>query len=73
MESPSPGSVLRFGEYEFFPERFELRKRGIQLKVQDQPLKVLSVLLEKPGMLVTREEPRGTLWPQDTFVDFETG
>ncbi len=51
----------------------ELRKHGIRIKLQDQPLQVLAMLLERPGDLVTREELRTKLWPADTFVDFDHG
>src|SRR6516164_4662792 len=43
----------------------------MKLKLQGQPIAVLSLLLDRPGELVTREELRQHLWPQDTFVDFE--
>ncbi|HET7840692.1 MAG TPA: winged helix-turn-helix domain-containing protein [Terriglobia bacterium] len=49
----------------------ELRKHGVRIKLQDQPFKVLAMLLERPGELVTREEIRQRLWPADTFVDFD--
>src|SRR5260370_16568664 len=48
----------------------ELRRRGIRVKLQDQPFQILSALLEHPGQIVTREDLRKTLWPGDTFVDF---
>jgi TolB-like protein/DNA-binding winged helix-turn-helix (wHTH) protein/Flp pilus assembly protein TadD len=51
----------------------ELRKHGIRLKLHRQPFQVLSLLLEHPGDVVTREELRHKLWPGDTFVDFDTG
>jgi len=51
----------------------EVRKHGIRLKLHRQPFQVLSLLLEHPGDLVTREELRQKLWPGDTFVDFDTG
>ena len=51
----------------------EVYKRGIRLKLQDQPFQVLAVLLEHAGDVVTREELRQKLWPADTFVDFDTG
>ena len=49
----------------------ELRQRGQKVKLQEQPLQVLAALLERPGELVTREELRSKLWPEDTFVDFD--
>jgi DNA-binding winged helix-turn-helix (wHTH) protein/Tol biopolymer transport system component len=51
----------------------ELRKSGVRLNVQDQPPQVLTLLLERPGELVTRDEIRQELWPSDTFVGFEHG
>jgi DNA-binding winged helix-turn-helix (wHTH) protein/Tol biopolymer transport system component len=62
---------LRFAEFELDRQTAELRKRGVKLKLQGQPITVLSLLLERPGELVTREELRRHLWPDDTFVDFE--
>lgn len=51
----------------------ELRKGGTKLKVQEQPLKILAMLLARPGELVTREQLREGLWSDDTFVDFDRG
>src|SRR5215831_16010149 len=51
----------------------ELRKRGVKVKLQDQPLQVLRMLLDHPGEIVTRDELRQTIWSADTFVDFEQG
>ena len=50
-----------------------MRKSGGRLSLQQQPLQLLAVLLERPGELVTRDELRKRLWPDDTFVDFEHG
>lgn len=65
--------LVRFGVYEADLATGELRKRGIRLKLQDQPFRVLALLLERPGELVTREEMQQKLWPADTFVDFDHG
>ena len=65
--------LVRFGVYELDLRSGELRKSGARLGLQQQPLQLLSVLLEQPGQLVTREELRKRLWPDDTFVDFEHG
>jgi DNA-binding winged helix-turn-helix (wHTH) protein/Tol biopolymer transport system component len=65
--------VIRFGTFEVDPHTGELRKNGLQVKLQDQPFQVLLALLEKPGGVVTREELRAKLWPADTFVDFNHG
>jgi DNA-binding winged helix-turn-helix (wHTH) protein len=51
----------------------ELYKAGHWLRLQEQPFKVLTMLLERPGEIVTREELREQLWPADTFVDFDHG
>ena len=67
------GSVIRFGVFELDARSGELRRSGVLLNLQDQPLKVLECLLERPGELVTREALRQRLWPGDTFVDFEQG
>src|SRR5262252_3494623 len=66
-------SVCRFGVFEFDARNLELRKSGVRLKLQDQPRQVLIQLLEHPRELVSREELRTLLWPENTFVDFETG
>jgi DNA-binding winged helix-turn-helix (wHTH) protein/tetratricopeptide (TPR) repeat protein len=69
----SPSSLVRFGVFELNLESGELRKQGQLLKIDEQPLRVLQCLLQRPGQLVTREELRQRLWPTDTFVDFEHG
>lgn len=61
----------KFDEYEADLKAAELRKNGSRLKLQLQPFQVLVALLERPGDVVTREELRLRLWPQDTFVDFD--
>jgi DNA-binding winged helix-turn-helix (wHTH) protein len=63
----------RFGAFEVDVRSGELHKHGIRLKLQDQPFRVLALLLEHPGEVVTREELREKLWPADTFVDFDNG
>lgn len=69
------GSVCkaRFGPYEVDFRAGELLKNGRRIRLQDQPLQVLAMLLEQPGGVVTRDELRQKLWPTDTFVDFEHG
>src|ERR1700728_762767 len=62
--------VLRFGEFEADLRSRELRKAGVRLKFGGLPFQVLSILLEQPGEVVTREELQKRLWP-DTFVDVE--
>jgi len=63
----------KFDEFEADLRAAELRKGGIRLKLQMQPFQVLVALLERPKEVVTREELRQRLWPQDTFVDFDHG
>ena len=62
-----------FGPYEVDLRSGELRKNGSHVKIQDLPLRLLSVLAGKSGQVVTRDELRSSLWPADTFVDFEDG
>lgn len=63
----------KFDEFEADLRAAELRKNGNRLKLQMQPFQVLVALLERPKEVVTREELRQRLWPQDTFVDFDHG
>jgi DNA-binding winged helix-turn-helix (wHTH) protein len=63
----------KFDEFEADLRAAELRRGGIRLKLQMQPFQVLVALLERPKEVVTREELRQRLWPQDTFVDFDHG
>ena len=64
-------SVQRFGVYEFDPRSGELRKHGLRIRLEGQPLAILRMLLERPRELLTREELQKSLWPADTFVDFD--
>jgi TolB-like protein/DNA-binding winged helix-turn-helix (wHTH) protein/tetratricopeptide (TPR) repeat protein len=70
--APSRGSVC-FGAFEVDFRKGEVRKHGYRLRLQDQPFRILQILLEHPGELVTREEIQRRIWPADTFVDFEKG
>ena len=73
-EIPAPARrPLRFSVFELDPQSGELRKAGVLVGLQEQSLKVLVELLERPGDLVTREQLRQRLWPNGTFVDFEHG
>ncbi len=65
--------ILRFGLYEVDLRTGELRKDGVRIRLQDQPLQVLTMLLRQPGEIVTREQIQRELWPSDTFVDFDHG
>src|SRR5437879_1010656 len=61
----------RFGVFEVDLRAAELRKRGVRIKLQEQPFRILSLLLERPGEIISREELREKLWPAHTFVDFD--
>src|ERR1700722_14942409 len=63
--------VVRFGTYEVCFQSGEVRKAGVRIRVQQQPLKLLEVLLERPGEVVTREELRNRVWPNESFGDFD--
>ena len=73
MEATDRTRRVRFDAFDVDMRSGEVRKHGIRLKLHRQPFEVLSLLLEHPGDLVTREELRQKLWPGDTFVDFDTG
>jgi TolB-like protein/Tfp pilus assembly protein PilF len=62
-----------FGPFELDQAAGELRKNGAKIRLQDQPLQVLQILLEQPGKIVPREELQRRIWPSDTFVDFDHG
>jgi TolB-like protein/DNA-binding winged helix-turn-helix (wHTH) protein/Flp pilus assembly protein TadD len=64
---------LRFGVFELDLRAGELRKHGLRVRLQEQPMQLLAMLLEHPGEVVTREELQKKLWPADTFVDFDHG
>src|SRR5579864_7693618 len=63
----------KFDDFEADLRAAEFRKNGVRLKLQMQPFQVLVALLEKPREVVSREELRLRLWPEDTFVDFDHG
>ena len=74
VNSPRASQVrARFGSFELDLRASELRKHGLRIRLQVQPLQILGMLLERPGEVVTREELRQALWPGDTFVDFDHG
>jgi DNA-binding winged helix-turn-helix (wHTH) protein/Tol biopolymer transport system component len=72
MALASP-TCLRFGNYELDVRAGKLSRDGIPVKIQPQPLRVLSVLLEHPGETVSREELRSRIWGDATFVEFDQG
>ncbi len=69
----SPHRVYRFGRFALDTRSSELRRNGYRVRLQEQPRRILLLLLEHAGDLVTREELQRTLWPADTFVDFDIG
>jgi DNA-binding winged helix-turn-helix (wHTH) protein len=62
-----------FGAYEVDLRTGELRKHGVRIRLQAQPFRVLEILLEHPGAVVTREKLKGKLWPANSFGDFDHG
>ena len=73
MESRPSNAVVRFGTFELHEQAGELLKDGIRIRLQEQPLQILQILLEHPGKVITREELKKRIWPSDTFVDFDHG
>jgi len=63
--------LIRFGVFEVDARSGEVRKAGVRIKVQDQPFKVLLTLLEHPGVVITREDLRARIWPNESFGDFD--
>jgi TolB-like protein/DNA-binding winged helix-turn-helix (wHTH) protein len=73
IESATLPQVIQFGVYELDVRSQELRKQGVRVKLQSQPLQLLQTLLERPGEIVTRNELQKRIWQSDTFVDFDHG
>lgn len=71
MEPLRHTRVVRFGTFEVSFESGEVRKGGLRIKVQQQPMKLLQILLEHPGEVVSREELRNRLWTNESFGDFD--
>ena len=71
--SISPSRVLRFGVFELDIAAGELRRDGLKVKLQNQPVRVLTLLLKRAGEVVPRDDFRQEIWPADTFVDFDRG
>src|ERR1700758_5312181 len=65
-------ATIRFAEFEL-DHSGELRSEGRKIKLQEQPLQILRILIEQPGRVVAREELQKRIWPSDTFVDFDHG
>ena len=74
MSAPASSTDrVQFGVFELDLRAHELRRRGVRVKLQEQPLQVLLILLENPGRLVTRDELRRRIWSADTFIEFDQG
>jgi DNA-binding winged helix-turn-helix (wHTH) protein len=71
MGVPSPARFFRFGAFQLDLRARELRRNGIKVRVPDQSIQVLAMLLEHPGEVVTREEVHQRLWPNGTIVEFD--
>ncbi len=67
------GRVYRFGPFELDPRAGELRKHGIRIGLQEQPLQILTMMLAQPGEAVLRERIQQKLWPNNTMVEFDHG
>jgi DNA-binding winged helix-turn-helix (wHTH) protein len=72
LPNPDP-RIVRFGVFEFDVETGDVWNAGHRMRLQEQPRRVLLMLLARPGDLVSREELRAALWSEDTFVDFDAG
>ena len=70
--SPTQETV-RFGLFELDLRAAQLTRNGTKIRLPQQPLQLLSVLIESPGEIVTREQLRQRLWPSDVFIDFDHG
>jgi eukaryotic-like serine/threonine-protein kinase len=66
-----PSRLFRFGLFEVDLENALLTRKGVRVRLQEQPFRILAMLLERPGQIVTREELRQELWPTGTYVDFD--
>src|SRR5579863_2395612 len=65
--------TIRFNDFEMDVRAFELRREGSRVRLQEQPLRILTALLERPGEVVTRDEIRRRLWPNGTVVEVSHG
>ena len=72
-KAPSSNGLhkVRFGEFEADLAAGEVRRAGSRVKLQDQPFKILQILLENPGDVVSREELQTRIWPDDSYGDFD--
>jgi len=74
MEAPNPlTGIVHFGVFQLDLKGRELLKAGVKVKLQDQPFRVLALLVDRAGQVVTREEFRQKVWPTDVYVGFDQG
>ncbi len=74
MQATTPRTdIFRFGIFQLDLKACELRKSGLKVRLQDQPFRVLTLLIERAGQVVTREELRQRVWPSNIYVDFDQG
>jgi len=73
MSDGDRATICRFGVFELDTESEQLLKNGLAIKLKPQPFKLLKLLVNEAGRVVTREEIRAALWTGDTFVDFDQG
>src|ERR1700744_6005018 len=71
MPTEKTSGRFRFSIFAVNAASGELLRQGVRIKLQEQPFRLLVLLLERAGEVVSREELRGQLWPQDTFVEFD--
>lgn len=71
VQTTSSASLFRFGIFEADSGNYTLTRGGARVKIQEQPFRLLLLLLERPGEIVSREELRQRLWPEGTYVDFD--
>jgi TolB-like protein/DNA-binding winged helix-turn-helix (wHTH) protein len=70
---PISHQLIRFGIFQLDLPSGELRRNGAKVKLQEQPLQILQVFLQNPSRVLSREDLRKRIWPEDTFVDFDRG
>jgi TolB-like protein/DNA-binding winged helix-turn-helix (wHTH) protein/tetratricopeptide (TPR) repeat protein len=74
MEAPSPPTdIVHFGIFQIDLKARELHRAGVKVKLQEQPFRVLALLVERAGQVVTREELRQRVWPTEAYVAFDQG
>jgi len=71
MRPGTGGRIVRFGSFEADIDEGKLTKSGIRIRLQEQPFRILALLLESAGQVVSREQLRQELWSTDTFVEFD--